>query len=223
MANNIKSKNIIIADSQYLICESLRIILQQELHYIVNRVVTNKENLIDALTNEVFSILIVDYAQIDFDGLYDLKKIKTEYPNLFILILTNSVSKRELMELNNIGIKNILLKTVGKDELISAITATLSDKKYYSEEILETLFESNTIKKTPDDIEKTLTSSEIEIIRLIGEGLTTKDIASRKFISFHTVLTHRKNILRKLGLSNASELIMYAIKVGIIDIIEYHI
>jgi DNA-binding NarL/FixJ family response regulator len=223
MANNIKSKNIIIADSQYLICESLRIILQQELHYIVNRVVTNKENLIDALTNEVFSILIVDYAQIDFDGLYDLKKIKTEYPNLFILILTNSVSKRELMELNNIGIKNILLKTVGKDELISAITATLSDKKYYSEEILETLFESNTIKKTPDDIEKTLTSSEIEIIRLIGEGLTTKDIASRKFISFHTVLTHRKNILRKLGLSNASDLIMYAIKVGIIDIIEYHI
>jgi DNA-binding CsgD family transcriptional regulator len=68
-----------------------------------------------------------------------------------------------------------------------------------------------------------LTASEIEIVRLVAEGLTTKEIAIRKHISFHTVATHRKNIFRKLGVTNASELLMYAIKAGIIDTIEYHI
>jgi len=68
-----------------------------------------------------------------------------------------------------------------------------------------------------------LTNSEIEIVRMIAQGLTTKEIAVKKFLSFHTIMTHRKNILRKVGVSNASELIMYAIKTGIIDTIEYHI
>jgi len=68
-----------------------------------------------------------------------------------------------------------------------------------------------------------LTASETEIVRLIAQGMTTKEIAAQKFLSFHTVMTHRRNILRKLGVSNASELIMYAVSSGIIDTIEYNI
>ena len=68
-----------------------------------------------------------------------------------------------------------------------------------------------------------LTSSEIEIVRLIAGGMTTKEIAEKKNISFHTVNTHRKNIFRKLSVSNTSELIIHAIKSGWIDNIEYFI
>jgi DNA-binding NarL/FixJ family response regulator len=68
-----------------------------------------------------------------------------------------------------------------------------------------------------------LTSSEIEIVRLISGGVTTKEIANQKNISFHTVNTHRKNIFRKMGVTNASELIIQAIKAGWIDNIEYFI
>ena len=68
-----------------------------------------------------------------------------------------------------------------------------------------------------------LTNAEIEIVRLISEGFTTKEIASRKFISFHTVISHRKNIFRKLGVTSVSELIMVAIRYGLINTIEYHI
>ena len=67
-------------------------------------------------------------------------------------------------------------------------------------------------KKSTGEETGQLTTSEMEIVRLIAEGLTTKEIASRKYISFHTVITHRKNIFRKLGVSSVSELIMYAIK-----------
>ena len=68
-----------------------------------------------------------------------------------------------------------------------------------------------------------LTPSEIEIVRLIADGLTTKEIAVRKNISFHTVMTHRKNIFRKLDVNNTSELIKYAMKANIIGDIEYYI
>jgi DNA-binding CsgD family transcriptional regulator len=68
-----------------------------------------------------------------------------------------------------------------------------------------------------------LTASEIEIVKLIASGLTAKEIALKRHISFHTVNTHRKNIFRKLGVSNSSELIMLAIKSGWIDNIEYYI
>jgi DNA-binding NarL/FixJ family response regulator len=60
-------------------------------------------------------------------------------------------------------------------------------------------------------------------VRLLSQGLTNKDIAQKKFLSVHTIMTHRKNIMRKLGASNASEMIMFSIRLGLIDNIEYNI
>jgi DNA-binding CsgD family transcriptional regulator len=68
-----------------------------------------------------------------------------------------------------------------------------------------------------------LTATEMEIVKFIAEGMTTKQIAAKKFISFHTVISHRKNIFRKADVNSVSELIIYAIKAGWIDNIEYYI
>jgi len=126
------------------------------------------------------------------------------------------------LELNNLGINNIILKTAGREEILEALAATLKGKKYYSNELLDLLFDPGEKKSTNEETGQ-LTVSEMEIVRLIAEGLTTKEIAARKYISFHTVITHRKNIFRKLGVSSVSELIMYALKSGWINLIEYHI
>jgi DNA-binding NarL/FixJ family response regulator len=87
---------------------------------------------------------------------------------------------------------------------------------------MELLMDTTDTRKIPQE-STTLTGSEIEIIRLIADGLTTKEIALRKFISFHTVMTHRKNIFRKAGVNNASELVMFAIRNGIVDSLDYQI
>jgi len=216
------SCDIIIADAQFLITESLKIILEKEKEYLVKGIVFNQYDLQKILKTEPISLLIMDFSLLDFDSFSDLKEIKKDYPQLRILILTNTVSKNELIEYNNIGIKNILYKTADKDELFTALEATVKGKPYYSGDLLDMLFELNEKKFSTDETGQ-LTSSEIEIVRLVAEGLTTKEIAVRKNISFHTVATHRKNIFRKLGVTNASELLMYAIKAGIIDTIEYHI
>ena len=217
-----KTVKILIADSQYLVTESLRLILQEGGRYYVNKVVTEKNDLVNTLNLNDTSVLIIDPALVDITGLSELKEIKCNFPDLKLLIVTNSVSKKELHEFNTIGINNIILKTEGKDEIIEALNATINGKKHYSNELLDLLFEPNERKFTGEETGQ-LTNSELEIVRLIAEGLTTKEIAARKFISFHTVISHRKNIFRKLGVTSISELIMYSIKAGWINTIEYHI
>lgn len=213
---------VLIADSQFLITESLKHILNSEGLYSAGASVIGKNEIIKALNQEEISVLIIDPSLIDLNNISEIKEIKNSFPLLKILVLTNSVNKSDLHELNAIGITNVILKTAEKDEIFEAINATLKGKKYYSNELLEILLEVNEKKSSGDDAGQ-LTYSEMEIVRLISEGLTTKEIASRKYISFHTVITHRKNIFRKLGVSSVSELLMYAIKSGWINMVEYNI
>jgi DNA-binding NarL/FixJ family response regulator len=217
-----KTEKVIIADNQFLIAESLTNILQSDFRFEVAAVVGEKSELLKALDSEYFSLLIVDHSLVDFSGISDLKEIKTQFPELRILILTNSVTRGELHDLNAAGIVNILLKTDGRDEFFEAVNAVIKGKKYYSNELLGLLFDSPERQVTGVETFQ-LTNAEIEIVRLISEGFTTKEIALLKFISFHTVISHRKNIFRKLGVTSISELIMLAIRHGLINTIEYHI
>lgn len=213
---------VLIADSQFLITESLKQILQDDMRFHVSNVVMEKRELTKELTKEDISLLIIDPSFIELSSFSELKEIKSSYPDLQLLVITNGLTRNEILELNNLGINDIILKTAGRDDIFEALNATLKGKKYYSNELLDLLFDQGE-KKGSGEESGILTVSEMEIVRLISEGFTTKEIASRKYISFHTVITHRKNIFRKLGVSSVSELIMYALKAGWINLIEYHI
>ncbi len=217
-----KTKKVIIADSQFLVVEALTSLISADNDFLLSGVAGTRNDLLRLLQITGAELLITDFSNIDFDGLDDLKNIKLKNPQLSILILTNAISKQEFADLSRLGIKNIIYKTADKDEIFSAIEATLKSRKFYSDEILDLFLDLGDNKSVPDD-PKTLTPSEIEIVRLIADGLTTKEIASKRNISYHTVNTHRKNIFRKVEVSNASELIMLAIKAGLIDNIEYYI
>lgn len=217
-----KSLQVLIADSQFLIIESLKILLQNDGRFIVGKVATEKTDLIETLKHKSSSLLIIDPALADMEGFTDLKEILRSFPDLKIMVISNNVSKKELQEYNSIGITSIILKTAGQEEITQAINAAIIGKKYYSNELLDLLFEVSEKKGSGEETGQ-LTNAEIEIVRLIAEGLTTKEIAARKFISFHTVISHRKNIFRKLGVTSISELIMYSIKAGLINTIEYNI
>ncbi len=217
-----KPEKLLIADSQVLITESLKIFISELYNLELIAVVSEKREMLRVLGEEKISLLILDHSLIDFSGIIEIKELLRSYPGLKVLILTNGVSRSELHELNGAGISTVILKTEGKEELFDAINAALKGRKYYSNELLDILFDPAEKKNSNEDIVQ-LTNSELEIVKLISEGLTTKEIASRKFISFHTVISHRKNIFRKLSVTSVSELIMYALRAGWIDIIEYNI
>jgi DNA-binding NarL/FixJ family response regulator len=218
-----KVYNVLIADNHFLITEALKVFLIGSGDFNLQGVVKNSNDLKRTLTeNPAIDLLITDHNLMDFSGFDELKKIKEISQNLNILILTNQLKANDINELNKIGIKNIIYKTTEFEELVLAMKYTVQGKKYYSDEILDLLVDSKT-ERDEIMIPTALTPSEIEITKLIASGLTTKQIAARKHISFHTVMSHRKNIFRKLNINNTSELIMYAIKNGLIDNIEYYI
>jgi DNA-binding NarL/FixJ family response regulator len=219
---NNPSGKILIADTQFLVVKSLKMLLESDHRFVVSAVVNSKFELFKVLEHELCGLLITDFNLIDFDSLDDLQRIKRTFPNIAILILTNSISKTEFTELSKIGIKNIIYKTADREEILAAVDAAVKGKKYFAEEILDMILEQGDSRQIPEEPTH-LTNSEIEIVRMIVGGLTTKEIANQKNISFHTVNTHRKNIFRKMGVSNASELIILAIKAGWIDNIEYFI
>jgi len=213
---------IIIADSQFLVVEALKSLLGNDERFFISGIANSSYELSKMLDEKSCALLIIDLVIYDCAGISELQKLKQKFPQLSILILTNTISKAEFSELTKAGIKNIIYKTADRDEIFAAIEASLKMKKYYAEEILDLMLELGESKAIPEEPTH-LTSSEVEIVRLIAGGLTTKEIANLKSISFHTVNTHRKNIFRKLNVSNASELIIHAIKAGWIDNIEYFI
>jgi len=219
---NNSSHKIIIADSQFLVVETLKTLLGNDGQFIISGVVNSKFELLKVLEHELCGLLITDFNLVDYESIDDLQRVKRTFPDLAILILTNSISKVEFTELSKIGIKNIIYKTADREEILAAVDAAVKGKKYFAEEILDMILEQGDNRQVPEEPTH-LTSSEIEIVRLIAGGLTTKEIANQKNISFHTVNTHRKNIFRKMEVSNASELIMQAIRAGWIDNIEYFI
>lgn len=213
---------ILIADTQFLVIEALKSLLKNDERFSIIEIVISQYEINKFLEKESFQLLITDFVLFDFDSVDDLQKIKQKFPDVAVLVLTNSISKADFTELSKIGIKNIIYKTADRDEIFAAIDAALKGKKYFAEEILDIILEQGENKPVIEESVQ-LTGSEIEIVRLIASGRTTKEIAHNKCISFHTVNTHRKNIFRKLGVSNASELIIHAIKSGWIDNIEYYI
>ncbi len=214
--------NIVLADPQFLITEALKAIFASHEKFVLIEATNNVYELSKILAGKNPDVLLTDFSLMDFDNISDLKSIKIQYPKLAIIILTNAVNRVEFMELSKAGIKNIITKITDREELFEAIEAASKGKKYYSTEILDLLIELHDKKNIVNEPNQ-LTTSETEIVKLISEGFTSKAIADRKNISFYTVMTHRKNIFRKLGIKNSSELLMYAMKAGIIDSLEYYI
>ena len=209
--------SVVLADTQFLTNEGLQSMLSPLYEAVYT--VSTKAGLEQYLQKETISFIITDYILFDFDSISELGELKKQHPATGIIVLTNAINNIIIKELNDIGVQNIVLKTDDREEIFQAIDAALKGKKYYSGEVLDILLK----KEMPFEDASSLTPSEIEIVRLISGGLSTKEIAAKKHISFHTVMTHRKNIFRKLGVSSSPELLMYAIKAGLIDNIEYHI
>ena len=221
MATN-KIADIVIADSQFLIVETVRKLINESENYSLAGTVDNLEDLKVILSKTGKGVLITDIATMDYESVEDICDIKKKFPDFLILILTNSINKADFTSLSKFGVKKIIYKNVDGEELFDAIEATCKGKKYYSEEVMDLFMDMGEGKYVVEE-SKNLTTSEVEIVKLIANGLTTKEIASKRNISYHTVNTHRKNIFRKLEVTNSSELIMLAIKAGWIDNIEYYI
>jgi len=217
-----KLTKILLADSQVLTREGIISVLKNTgLYDIIDFIESNKA-LFDFFEKKPPSVLIIDPYRLNDFSISHLSRLTGIFPASRILVMTENPSNENIIKILEKSITHFISKNCSKEELLNALSAIGKNENFLCKEVVEALLKENIISKNKiSNIH--LTKKEFEIIQLIAQGLTTKEIAAKDFLSIHTINTHRKNILKKLGINNTSELIMYAIKTGIVDTTEYYI
>ncbi|MEL7832563.1 response regulator transcription factor [Fodinibius sp. Rm-B-1B1-1] len=165
-------------------------------------------------------ICILDIGMPDKDGIETAKEIRACEQETKILILSMHIDKEILRRALSADINGYLLKNTEKRDLLHGIRAIVKGQQVFSDPISEMIKESF-LTKTPDrnnHYQQDITEREREILQLIVDGLTSKEIAEKLYISPRTVDTHRANLMEKLQLNNIAELVRYSIRHQLVNI-----
>lgn len=198
-----------------LIREGIKGLLNQNERFEVAGEANDSQELEEKLQKLKPDVVIIDY---DIPGFFDQRDIPKIYqlaPGVGIMIVTTNQKKKDILQVLDFGVNNYILKLCDQEEFMGALEATLQKEKFFCGKVIDAILEKHFPKKQHYDAPN-LSQREIEIVELVAQGMTNSEIAQKLFLSIHTVSTHRKNILRKLHVKSASELVLYAIKTGIV-------
>ena len=206
---------IYLADDHKILRESLHILLSQEQDIVVVGEAEDGLAVEEGMMKTPADILILDISMPKRSGLDVAKNLTRLYPDLKIIFLTMHKSEEIVAEAFESGAKGFVLKENAFEELIKAIHTVLNEKVYVSSELSPILlhgFLSN--ERRGSD----LSVREREILKLLAEGYSNKEISDMLAISIKTVETHRANIMRKNNFKNITELVLYAARNHLIEI-----
>lgn len=213
--------DIILFDNQDITRIGIESLIRQNSFSSTIFQVDNKAALIKNLIHNSKSIVILDYVLSDFRSIDELLNVGYRFPQSRWFLFSDELSQDFLHRLFiHSDSYSVVLKSANLDEIKLAISYLMQGKRFICERVTNQLLKA---KKDDSDKPGILTPTEIEILREIALGRTTKEIASVRNLSFHTVNTHRKNIFRKLDVNNVYEAIRFAAKAGFIDLAEYYI
>ena len=205
---------VIIADTAFLIRKGLRTLIKENPHFEYVTEVVDAKSLQTVLKKQIPDVLIVDHCCDDCFSLTVIKNIKRDYPALNILVISHEKSAVEIKKIIGIGIKNYLLKDCDEQEITDAIISCAKGEKYFCGQIIDVLLEKE-ISGQEHCATGSITEREVEVIRELVSGKRPKEIADILNISYYTIVTHKKNIYKKLGINHSIELAQYAIKTGL--------
>jgi len=200
---------IIIADDHKMFSDGIYSMLSDENNIQIVKVVENGKLLLEYLKkNNNVDIILLDINMHEVNGIIAAKQIINFYPVIKIIIVSMYKRPTVIKELIELGVDGYILKDAGKGELLRAIKMVLKGEKFFDEDVKNSFLEQFSSRKVISKIE--LTPREKEILKLICESYTTKQIAETLFISKNTVESHRKNLLAKTGSKNSIGLVRFA-------------
>lgn len=210
---------IYIADDHQMFIDGIKSILKSNKNFSIVGDANTGVQLLAGLESIATDVILMDVNMPVMDGVEATKQVRQKYPNIKILMLTMFNTRDYIEKLLRVGAHGYILKNTGKEELTEAIEAVMRGESYFSKEVTERIMEGLQKKKlnesNPMLVE--LTEREKDVLRLIAQELTTQEIAEKLFISFHTVETHRKNLISKLAVRNTAGLVKYAVLQGYVD------
>jgi two-component system response regulator NreC len=212
---------ILLADDHAIVRAGLRMLLESQPDM---EVVGEAEDGLQAIQNVRKlrpDVVVMDIVMQGLSGLEATERIKTEFPEVQILALTMYEDERYFFRLIQAGASGYVVKGAPPSDLIAALRSISQGEAYLYPSLARKLVDdylSRTKAEEGREDYDDLTSREREVLRLIAEGRTGKEISELLCISVHTVERHRQNLMAKLGLHNRAALIKYAIRKGLIEI-----
>ena len=213
-------RQYILADNQDLTRFALESLIRQDEDNVLHRAV-DKAGLVQLLKEHENAVVLLDYTLFDFADVEQLLIVGERFAlSQWILIsdeLTPAFIRRVVYSSHQFS---IVFKDGPLRDVREALQAVVQHNRFISQRALEVIINHQQEK---DERPSVLTSTEIEIVKAIAQGKSTKEIANERFSSIHTITTHRKNIFRKLGVNTAHEVIKYALRAGLVDSSEFYI
>jgi DNA-binding NarL/FixJ family response regulator len=209
---------VLIADKNFLSRVGLELLVGELKGFeLVPSVCGDKEALLNQLQLSKPNLLITDFVSLGI-SVNELNVLAKKFTRTKFLIITELLAKKELTKILESETTSFLLKDCDKIEILDAINSTIKGEKFVCGKIISFLTAASEIVASNSFIKSLgcdgfpVTEREIDIIRGIAEGLTNKLIADKLKLSTHTVNTHRKNIMSKLGVNNTAGIVMFAVK-----------
>lgn len=213
-----KKIRVLLADDHAILRSGVRLLLEAEPNIeVVGEALDGNQAL--ALVEQLNpDVVLMDIAMPGMDGLEATRRLKAQWPEVAVLVLTMHRSEEYFFEMLKLGASGYLLKGAQPEELINAVQTVARGEIFLYPSMAGKLVR-DFLSRAGDAsaLDPSLSPRENEILRLLVDGFDTKEIAEKLVVSISTVHTHRNNLMRKLGLNSRRELIQYARQKGLID------
>ncbi len=209
---------ILLADDHAMLRDGVRMVLESHPGFEVVGTADNGRDAVRLAEELQPDIAVVDVAMPELNGLEATRAIRNTSPETAIVVLSMHEGEEYLREALRAGAAGYVLKRAAAKELVGAINAVRRGDKYLDPALTDTLI-SDYVRQVErgDDTPDSLTERELEVLKLVAEGHTNRQIALQLNISIKTVQTHRANLMDKLNLHDRTELVRYAIRRGLIQ------
>lgn len=211
---------ILLSDDHNVLRDGMRLLLDRQPGFVVVAEASDGRETLDLVEDHQPDVVVMDIAMPNMNGIEATRRIVEKHPGTGVVILSMHHDESYVIRSLKAGARAYLLKDAMKAELIDAIHAVAEGKSFFSPKISRILQEDYVQalgRKGADDSYELLTDREREILQLVAEGKTNKEIANTLNLSLYTVDTHRTHILQKLNLHSVPEVILYAVRKGIIS------
>jgi len=215
-----KTIRILLADDHTVVRKGLRLLLESQAGFDVIADACDGRETIALAEQHQPDVVVLDIAMPILNGIEAARQICAKFPHTAIVFLSMHSDESYVLKALKSGARAYLLKDSAEYDLIAAIKAVSEGKAFFSPAISKMLVEDYMRQMRERDVEDSyelLTTRERELLQLLAEGKSNKDVASLLNISLYTVETHRGNIFQKLNLHSTAELILYAIRKGVIS------
>lgn len=217
---------ILIADDHEVARGGIRALLENQPNWEVCGEARDGREAVDMASELKPDIVLLDIGMPNLNGLEAARQILSASPNMAILILTMHDSEHTVREVLRAGARGFLLKSDAGKDLITAVEALRTQRTFFTTRVSQMVLDGYLDRGAQDgdgpasegNSDEVLTTREREVIQLLAEGKTSKEVAVMLNLSVKTAETHRTNLMRKLGLHSVADLTRYAVRNGIVQV-----